>query len=102
MRNLDLICNYLQQTLQFNSRQLQLEMTKFGRHEDIADEFCRYIANGKYTDPEISIEGFTARSLCEKYPNDITCAYEAYALLILLRESPKATLRYIEAGFPIK
>lgn len=102
MRNIEKINHYLQHTLKFNSAQIQWEIKRFERHEDIAEELCRYIINGKFTEPEILVEGFSARMLCEKYPNEIPRAYDAYAMLILLRESPKATLMLIESGFPIE
>ena len=76
---------------------LKQKLAKFSRNPDLQSEFAYWIANGSFSEPAISIEGYTAAKLASLSP--YLNGEGAYMLMIELRESPKTALRKIQDGF---
>lgn len=87
----------LKETFRMNQKRAVQTLDKLAPHKDIYDEFVKVIYNKKQADPDhpVSVEGFTAGELVEKYPLSVLGAYN---FLIYLRESPKEALADLENG----
>lgn len=80
---------------------LKQKLEKFGRNQDIAEEFEYWISNKQYKqDNCVSVEGYTAYSISQlsKY----LAGEGSFLLLIELREKPQITLKKIKQGFKMK
>lgn len=80
-----------------NQRRAVQSLDKLAAHKDIYDEFVKVIYGGKQavSDHPVSVEGFTAGVLAEKYPLSVLGAYN---YLIYLRERPREALADLEKG----
>ena len=87
----------LKDTFRMNQKRAVLTLDKLAPHKDIYDEFVKVIYSQKQAVPDhpVSVEGFTAGELVEKYPLSVLGAYN---FLIYLRESPKEALADLENG----
>lgn len=98
-QNESVIKEYLKSNMNLSKKRISQEYVGLKAHSDIECEFAFYIENGwdsKKTD-WISIEGFTARELHEKYPLSVLGAYN---YLIYLREEPEEALAFLQKGLP--
>lgn len=98
-QNERVIREYLKGNMKLSEKRISQEYAGLKKYQDIESEFAFYIENGwdgKKTD-WISIEGFTARELHEKYPVSVLGAYN---YLIYLREEPEEALEFLQKGLP--
>ncbi len=80
---------------------LKKKMERFENNPDIASEFEYWIENKEYkTDGELSVEGYTAKSLSEV--SQYLEGEGAFMMLIELRENPERALNQIAKGFKRK
>ena len=76
---------------------LKDKLDTFDRHQDVRSEFEHWIRTGNYETSGISVEGYNAKSLSERYR--YLKGEGAFLLLIELRENPEKARRRIEKGF---
>ena len=87
----------MKEIFRLNQRRAVQSLDKLAAHKDIYDEFVKVIYGGKQAaaDHPVSVEGFTAGALAERYPLSVLGAYN---YLIYLRERPKEALADLEKG----
>lgn len=87
----------MKEIFRLNQRRAVQSLDKLATHEDIYDEFVKVIYSGKKAaaDHQVSVEGFTAGALSERYPLSVLGAYN---YLIYLRERPKEALADLKKG----
>lgn len=72
----------------------------FANHSDIKAEFEYWLENQKYTSACVSVDGYTAKELAEKYP--VLDGEGVFSLLIQLRDNPEKAYKRIARGFIVK
>lgn len=91
----------MKEIFRLNQRRAVQSLDKLVAHKDIYNEFVKVIYGGKQAaaDHPVSVEGFTAGALAERYPLSVLGAYN---YLIYLRERPKEALADLEKGLKRK
>lgn len=87
----------MKEIFRLNQRRAVQSLDKLAAYEDIYDEFVKVIYGKKQDALEhpVSVEGYTAGALAERYPLSVLGAYN---YLIYLRERPKEALADLEKG----
>lgn len=91
----------MKEIFRLNQRRAVQSLDKLAAYEDIYDEFVKVIYGKKQDALEhpVSVEGYTAGALAEKYPLSILGAYN---YLIYLREKPESALSDLKKGLKRK
>lgn len=91
----------MKEIFRLNQRRAVRSLDKLAAHKDIYDEFVKVIYGKKQDALEhpVSVEGYTAGALAEKYPLSILGAYN---YLIYLREKPESALSDLKKGLKRK
>lgn len=102
MENTKFLKTYLTKKLDFSEQTAEQALVPFLRQKDILDELCKTLEKGEFPQEMICEQGFTARSLYEKYGKMMRSVFDAYGFLLVLRERPAQMLDIINSGFPVK
>ncbi len=98
----DKIIEKIKNYFQLNQRIAVECMDELKKHPDIQKEFLAGLMDDKFVfsnNNPISVQGYTAKNLFEKYPlNELG----AYNYLIYLRENPEEALEKLKQGLPRK
>lgn len=92
-----IIKKYLREKYFLNEYRSEQEYQGLHKYSDIEQEFVNYILDIKNDNDFITVEGYTAKKLCEQYPLSILGAYN---YLIYLRENKNEALINLENGLP--
>lgn len=95
----NLIRDYLEQNTKYSDKRKNKIIEGLRKHGDIFYEFYYYVLTGKFEEKGVTVEGFDAKTLHEKYPLSVLGAYN---YLIYLREDPENALRDLKNGLPRK
>lgn len=93
------IKEYLLSTVGFSEKRVDIAISKLARHKKIYLEFADYVTTGCFPKNGISIAGYTAEELYNKY---CLSPFGAYNYLIYLHEMPEKALLDLKTRLPTK